>query len=95
MLFQMACIRAEQGKFLDQFIMRLFYQKIYLPKNTTTYYIFTVKETITLYTLMASKDNKALEFNQYQKSDKPPFFIYANFERLIEKIDGYKNIHQS
>ena len=40
---------------------------------------------------MASKDTKMLEFNQYQKSDKAPFIIYADLECLIEKIDGCKN----
>ena len=40
---------------------------------------------------MASEDTKILEFNQYQKSYKAPFVIYADFECLIEKIDGRKN----
>ena len=40
---------------------------------------------------MLSEDTKILEFNQYQKSDKAPFIIYANLECLIEKIDGCKN----
>ena len=40
---------------------------------------------------MPSKDTKILEFNEYQKSDKAPFIIYADLEHLIEKIDGYKN----
>ena len=40
---------------------------------------------------MPSEDTKILEFNQYQKSDKAPFVIYADLECLIEKIDGYKN----
>ena len=31
-----------------------------------------------------------LEFNQYQKSHKAPFIIYADLECLIEKIDGCK-----
>ena len=34
---------------------------------------------------------KILEFNQYQKSDKEPFIIYADLECIIEKIDGCKN----
>ena len=38
---------------------------------------------------MPSEDTKI--FNQYQKSDKIPFIIYADFECLIEKIDGCKN----
>ena len=40
---------------------------------------------------MTSEDTKILEFNQYQKSDKTPFVIYADRECLIEKIDGCKN----
>ena len=38
-----------------------------------------------------SEDTKILEFNQYQKSDKVPFVIYADFECLIEKIDRCKD----
>ena len=30
-------------------------------------------------------------FNQYQKSDKAPFVIYADLECLIEKTDECKN----
>ena len=41
--------------------------------------------------VMPSEDIKILEFNQYQKSDKAPFNIYADLECLIEKIDGCKN----
>ena len=40
---------------------------------------------------MPSKDNKILEFNQYQKSDKAIFIIYADLECIIEKIDKCKN----
>ena len=40
---------------------------------------------------MPFKNNKILEFNQYQKSDKAPFIIYVDLEYLIEKIDGSKN----
>ena len=40
---------------------------------------------------MLSKDTKILKFNQYQKSDKIPFIIYADLDCLIEKIDGCKN----
>ena len=32
-----------------------------------------------------------LEFNQYQKSDKAPIFIYVYLEYLIEKIDRCRN----
>ena len=41
---------------------------------------------------MPSEDNKTLEFNQYKKSSKAPFIIYADLECLIEKLDGCKNI---
>ena len=41
--------------------------------------------------VMPSKDNRILEFNQYQKSDKAPFIIYADLECLIEKIGGCLN----
>ena len=38
-----------------------------------------------------SEVTKILKFNQYQKSDKAPFIIYADIECIIEKIDGCKN----
>ena len=44
---------------------------------------------------MSSEDTKILEFNQYQKSDKAPFIIYADLECLIEKINGCKNNPES
>ena len=40
---------------------------------------------------MPSEDTKILEFNEYQKSYKVPFIIYADLECIIEKIDGCKN----
>ena len=40
---------------------------------------------------MPSEDTKILEFNQYQKSDKAPFIIYADLECVLEKIYGCKN----
>ena len=40
---------------------------------------------------MPSENTKMLEFNQYQKSDKAPFIIYADLECMLEKIDGCKN----
>ena len=40
---------------------------------------------------MPSEDIKILEFNQYQKSDKSPFIIYADLECILEKIDACKN----
>ena len=44
---------------------------------------------------MASEDAKILEFNQYNKSDKAPFIIYADIEFLVEKIDGGKHNFES
>ena len=35
-------------------------------------------------------DNKILEFDQYHKSYKVLFIIYADLESIIEKIDGCK-----
>ena len=35
---------------------------------------------------MPSEDTKMLEFNQYQKSDKATFIIYADVECIIEKM---------
>ena len=32
-----------------------------------------------------------LVFNQFHKSDKTPFIIYADLEPLIKKLDRYKN----
>ena len=40
---------------------------------------------------MPSEDTKILEFNQYRKSAKAPFIIYADLECTIEKIDGCKS----
>ena len=40
---------------------------------------------------MPSEDTKILEFNQYLKSDKAPFIIYADLESLIVNIDGCKS----
>ena len=41
--------------------------------------------------IMSSEETKILEFNQYKKSDKAPFIIYADLEWIIEKIDRCKN----
>ena len=41
--------------------------------------------------VMPSKKNNILEFNQYMKSDKMPYIIYADIESLIRKIDGCVN----
>ena len=42
--------------------------------------------------IIPSEHIKKLEFNQYQKSDKTPFIIYADLGCIIEKFDGCKNI---
>ena len=44
---------------------------------------------------MPSKETKMLELNQYQKSDKAPFIIYADHEYLTEKIGRCKNNPES
>ena len=41
--------------------------------------------------IMPSEETKILEFNQYQKSDKALFIIYAHLECIIEKTNGCKN----
>ena len=40
---------------------------------------------------MSSEDTAILEFNQYQKSAKARFIIYADLDCKIKKIDGCKN----
>ena len=35
---------------------------------------------------MPSEDTEVLEFDQYQKSDKAPFIIYADLKCLIDYI---------
>ena len=40
------------------------------------------------------KDNK-LEFNQYMKSDKMLYIIYADIEPLIKKIDECANYSEN
>ena len=38
--------------------------------------------------IVPSQDTIILKFNQYQKLNKVPFITYADFECIIEKIDG-------
>ena len=40
---------------------------------------------------MRSEKDNILEFNQYLKSDKMPYIIYADIESLIKKIDECAN----
>ena len=40
---------------------------------------------------MLSEDTEILQFDQYQKSVKAPFVIYADHKCLTEKTDGCKN----
>ena len=42
-------------------------------------------------TVMSCDDINILELNQFQKSDKPPFIIYADLGSLIEEINQCKN----
>ena len=41
--------------------------------------------------VMQSKRNNILEYNQYMKSNKLLYFIYADMESLIKKTDGCAN----
>ena len=41
--------------------------------------------------VMPSEKDNILEFNQYIKSNKMPYIIYADIKSLIEKIDGCAN----
>ena len=41
--------------------------------------------------VMPSEDNKTLDYNEYQKSDKTLFIIYADLGSLIEETYGCKN----
>ena len=41
--------------------------------------------------VMPSEKDNILEFNQYMKSDKTRYIIYADTESLIRKIDGSAN----
>ena len=43
----------------------------------------------------SSEDTEILEFNQYEKSDKAPFIIYADLECIVEKINGCKYNHKN
>ena len=40
---------------------------------------------------MSPEDTKIIEFNQFKKSDRAPFIIYADLEWIMKKIDGCKN----
>ena len=40
---------------------------------------------------MPSEKDNILEFNQYMKSDKTPYIIFADIESLIKKIDRCAN----
>ena len=40
---------------------------------------------------MPSKDNNTIKYNQGEKSIKLPFVIYADLERLLEKISTCQN----
>ena len=40
---------------------------------------------------MTSEKDELLEFNQYMKSDKMPYIIYADIASLIKQMDGCTN----
>ena len=40
---------------------------------------------------MPSEKNNILELNQYTKSDKMPYIIYADIESLIRNTNGFAN----
>ena len=44
---------------------------------------------------MPFEGTKKLELNQYQKSDKLPFIIYADLECIIKKVDKCKIIPEN
>ena len=44
---------------------------------------------------VSSEKDNVLEFNQYMRSDKMPYIIYADIESLIKKIDGCSNNPES
>ena len=44
--------------------------------------------------VMLTEKNKILKFNQYMKSDKMFYIIYADLESLIKNIDRYENNHE-
>ena len=46
---------------------------------------------IKIFVTLLCLDTKILGFNQYKKSEKAPFIIYADLECILEKIDGCKN----
>ena len=41
--------------------------------------------------VMPFENGNALKFNQYMKSKKMPYIIYADIESMIKKIDGCSN----
>ena len=40
---------------------------------------------------MPSEKDNMFELNEYMKSDKIPYIIYADIESLINKVDGCAN----
>ena len=64
----------------------------YRTKNTPESHKSVCENKVLCNENMPFEDTKILEFNQYQKSDKAPFIIYADIECIIEKIDGCKTI---
>ena len=60
----------------------------FVTENKGESYIKVCKNKYFRNVAMPSEDTKICELNQYKKSDKAPFIIYANLECLRKKIDG-------
>ena len=60
-------------------------------KNRLDSYIRVYENNDFCNIIMPFEHIKILEFNQYKKSDKAAFVIYADLECLIEKVDGCKS----
>ena len=77
------------------YILLMFQNITQVVKNKLFFYLNRIKRYVKkkdfCNVIMPSEETKILELNQYQKSDKAPFIIYADLECIIEKIDGCKN----
>ena len=63
---------------------------IHLEQKTNLICIKAYVE-IKIFVMLECLDTKILKFNQYFKSEKRSFTIYADLKSLIEYIDGCKN----
>ena len=51
----------------------------------------SIKKYVKISLIIPFEDIKILEFNQYQKTDRISFIIYADLECITEKTDARKN----